>query len=307
MKTAVLFLVFNRLDTTRRVFEAIRAARPPRLYLASDGPRESRTGEAGKVQAVREFLLSRIDWDCEVQTRFREDNQGCRLAVSDAITWFFQHESEGIILEDDCLPDPTFFPFCESLLHHYRDTPQVMHISGNQFVPNYDNGASYYFAAIEHCWGWATWADRWRKFSLDLTRYDETKIAAAFPRKADRKYWIDILHRMQRNEIDSWAFPWTLNILAHRGYCINPSSNLVSNIGFGSDSTHTRSHDSPLANLPTQPIHSITHPRDLSIDQAAVVYICEHVFGIRDEGLVARTTRTLRRLLRRYYRRQTDG
>jgi len=121
MISPVLFLIFNRPDTTTRVFEAIRAARPERLYVAADGPRMTREGEAERCAEARRIATA-VDWPCEVKTLFRETNLGCRAAVSGAITWFFEHEEEGIILEDDCLPDPSFFPYCTELLAHYRDT-----------------------------------------------------------------------------------------------------------------------------------------------------------------------------------------
>ncbi|MFP4332877.1 MAG: hypothetical protein ACLFQJ_06210, partial [Campylobacterales bacterium] len=144
LKTAVLFLVFNRLDTTKQVFEAIRQAKPPRLYVAADGAREAKEGEDQKVKAIREYILQHIDWDCEVKTLFREKNLGCKIAVSSAITWFFENEEMGIILEDDCLPSQSFFWFCEELLERYKDDMRIMMVSGYNKVQRYNQQNSYF-------------------------------------------------------------------------------------------------------------------------------------------------------------------
>ena len=133
LKSPVLFLVFNRPDTTRRVLEAIRQAQPSQLFIAADGPREGKSGEAEKCADVRRIVNEGIDWDCEVKTLFRDKNLGCKVAVSRAIDWFFEHVEEGIILEDDCLPHPTFFRFCEELLNKYRDDERIGQISGDNF------------------------------------------------------------------------------------------------------------------------------------------------------------------------------
>src|SRR5690349_2048344 len=132
MKSAILFLVFNRPETTARVFEAIRAAQPPRLYVAADGPRASRIGESERCDLTRR-IASAVDWPCDITTLFRAANLGCKNAVSSAISWFFEHEEEGVILEDDCLPDPSFFRYCDELLAHYRDDTRIGLISGNNF------------------------------------------------------------------------------------------------------------------------------------------------------------------------------
>ena len=145
LKTAVLFLIFNRPDTTKQVFEAIRKSKPPRLYVAADGPRTDKSGEAEKVEQVRRIAMQ-VDWNCEVKTLFREENLGCGKAVSSAITWFFKNEEEGIILEDDCLPNQSFFWFCEELLERYRDDMRIMAVSGDNFQKGLArNEFIYYF------------------------------------------------------------------------------------------------------------------------------------------------------------------
>ena len=157
LQTPVLFLIFNRPDTTEKVFDAIRAAKPLRLYVASDGPRANQSGEDQIVNKVREISTS-VDWSCEVKTLFQKENLGCKKAVSKGITWFFEQEKQGIILEDDCLPHPDFFVFCENLLEHYADNKHVWAITGDNFQNGQKRGeGSYYFSRYNHVWGWASW------------------------------------------------------------------------------------------------------------------------------------------------------
>ena len=294
MKKAVLLTFFNRPDTTLRVFDAIREAKPPRLYLASDGARDSKTGEKEIVENLRKEVLKRIDWECDVKTLFRGKNWGCRDAMSSSISWFFDNEFDGIILEDDTVPNQSFFTFCENLLDKYKDEKRVMHISGNQFLENFNNGASYYFARIEHCWGWASWADRWKlyKYGTDLNDFDLSNIVKFSTDPFVQQYWINILRKMQRHEINSWAYQWTFRIVENDGLCINPSVNLVSNIGFQENATHTKVEISKWANMPTFEITKIIHPQNLTMDEGAVNRIYKEHFGIKllEERLKGRKT-----------------
>ncbi|GHT86478.1 hypothetical protein FACS1894137_12140 [Spirochaetia bacterium] len=215
--TPVLFLVFNRLDTTKQVFEAIRKAVPPRLYVASDGPRDNRDGEKEKVEEVRDYVLKSIDWDCEVKTLFREKNLGCGKAVSGAITWFFENEEMGIILEDDCLPDQDFFMFCEELLEKYKDDERIYHIAGNNPLTFIKSPYSYYFARIPHIWGWASWRRAWNHYSFDIVDLSDfiitKKINGVFNRIIDRVFFIDSFKKMEKHEIDTWDLQWAYTVL----------------------------------------------------------------------------------------------
>lgn len=280
MKKAVLFLIFNRPDTTQKVFEAIRQVKPPRLYIASDGARIEKEGELDIVEKTRRLVLDNIDWECEVKTLFRDKNLGCRIAVSDAISWFFNQEEDGIILEDDCLPSRSFFTFCEDLLDYYRDNKKIMHISGDQFISNFDNGASYYFGKIMHCWGWAGWADRWKYYGNDLMEYDLKNIEKFSENKDVQKYWLDILQKMKDSSINSWAYQWAFKIVEKEGLCINPSENLISNIGFVENSTHTSDSTNLFANLNIYEMNRIIHPKKIEIDYNAVNEIYRDHFGI---------------------------
>jgi hypothetical protein len=254
----VLFLVFNRPDTTQQVFESIRQVRPSRLYIASDGPRPERPGEAEKVQAVRDYVVTHIDWPCEVKTLFRDNNLGCRLAVGTAIDWFFENEPEGIILEDDCLPDPSFFSFAEELLAHYRDDERVMIISGDYFHGRaYQPSHSYFFSRHVHIWGWASWRRAWRHYDHEMKQWPALRntdwlLTVGDGNRDFQRYWTRIFDTAYSGEIDSWAYRWVFSCWAQSGLGILPSHNLVTNIGFGKDATHTTGSDNHLANLPTE-------------------------------------------------------
>jgi hypothetical protein len=283
LQTAVLLLVFNRPDTTAQVLEAIRKAMPPRLYIAADGPRTDRDGEADKVAKVREIATS-VDWPCEVKTLFREENLGCKYAVSGGITWFFDHEEQGIILEDDCLPHADFFTFCETLLDRYAANESVSVVTGNNFQDGQRRGeASYYFSKYNHCWGWATWRRAWNRYRGDLPFWPEWSQSDNWcnktPDTVERRYWRKIFDRVWMGKIDSWAYPWAASIWYHDGLTATPNVNLVSNIGFGPDSTHTASTDSPFANMTTKSIGEIVHPVIIAKDEAADRYVFDHHFG----------------------------
>ena len=170
LKTPILFLVFNRLETTKQVFDVIRLGKPERLYIAADGPRLERVGEAEKVQSVQDYVLSNIDWDCEVKTLIREQNLGCRKAVSNAIDWFFEHEEAGIILEDDTVPDPSFFQFCQELLEYYWEDERVMSIVAPNIQGALNLEQSYLFSRYSLFWGWATWRRAWQKYMIAIWR-----------------------------------------------------------------------------------------------------------------------------------------
>lgn len=244
LKTPVLFLIFNRLDTTKQVFEAIRKAEPPRLYIASDGPRENKEGEKEKVETIRKYVLEHIDWDCEVKTLFRDKNLGCGKAVSQAITWFFENEEMGIILEDDCLPSQSFFWFCEELLERYKDDERIGMISG--FNYGYTNRLikySYYFSKYPMIWGWASWRNRWLNCDFNMNNLYEVELTKQLLLIFDNKKYkekMNILKAVKENKIDTWDYQWSFNLYLNNQLTIIPKNNYIINIGFGYDATHTK-------------------------------------------------------------------
>ncbi|MCK5605254.1 FkbM family methyltransferase, partial [Candidatus Pacearchaeota archaeon] len=253
LETPVLFIVFNRPDTTQQVFSAIRKAQPKQLFVACDGPREDRAGEWEKCQQTRD-IIKQVDWDCEVKTLFQEQNLGCGLGPATAITWFFDNVEEGIILEDDCLPHPDFFPFCQQLLDYYRSNERIMHISGDNFQYGRKRGhASYYFSIYTHTWGWATWRRAWKHYDFYLTSVEHRKHA--------------------------WDMQWMISVGNNNGLAVLPNVNLVSNIGCGPNATHTKD-TARYTNLPTESlVFPLVHPKIISPNKAADRYTRYTHFG----------------------------
>ena len=284
LKTPVLFLVFNRPDVTRQVFETIRRAKPPRLYIAADGPRSDREGEAEKVKAVREFLNSSVDWDCEVKTLFREKNLGCREAVSSGIDWFFENEEMGIILEDDCLPNQSFFQYCEEVLEHYRNDTRIVAVAGG----NFQNGVvrnefSYYFSMFNHCWGWASWRRAWKYYEKDMCSWpyirDNNRLEDILLSRTEVKHWSKMFREVYENKVDSWAYCWTFSCWLQSGLTVLPNVNLVSNIGFRGDGTHTLV-DGPRANMKVYELSfPLKHPSCIIRDKKADEYTEKTIFS----------------------------
>lgn len=239
----ILLIIFNRPNETRYVFEIIKEIKPVNLFVAADGPRIDRPREEEICELVREIATA-VDWDCEVKTLFRERNLGCQQAVSGSIDWFFENVSEGIILEDDCLPNQTFFRFCQELLQRYRYDERIFVISGNNFQKGQKRTEySYYFSLFNHCWGWATFKRAWKYFDFDLQLWPEIEkgrwLLDILQDKNAYKYWTKILRDVSEGEKNSWAYRWTLACWLQSGLSILPNVNLVQNIGFGKNATHT--------------------------------------------------------------------
>jgi hypothetical protein len=263
-KSAVLFVIFNRPDTTLLVFEQIKAAKPKRLYVAADAPRADKPGEEQLCEEAR-AIVNCIDWECEVKTLFREENLGCKCAVSSAITWFFNNEEEGIVIEDDCLVANSFFMFCDTLLEKYRYDTRIRHISGSNFQQGEKWGqASYYFSNRTHVWGWASWKRVWNDYDDALTKCNNDEIKEyiqniyADPLVAET--WVDIFNDLKAGKIDSWAYQLDFANLINNGLTIVPNENLVSNIGFGKDATNTLDTENVYSNIPITEIEEITNP-----------------------------------------------
>ncbi|MEF3279923.1 MAG: nucleotide-diphospho-sugar transferase [Elusimicrobiota bacterium] len=246
MKIPILFIVFNRSDTTQRVFEEIKKARPLRLYIASDGPREDKKGEAKIVEKIREYLLKNIDWNCEVKTFFENKNWGPMKYVSMAITWFFENEEMGIILEHDCVPSQSFFKFCEELLVYYKDDDKVGMIFGfNPFSNRIKIDSSFFFSKYDIIWGWATWRRVWKLYDVEIKSWIEDKKSGVLNSFSDnylvRKYFqliFDLYY--YKVEKSSWDAQFSYVLMKHNMLTIVPQKNLIKNIGYGSeDAVHT--------------------------------------------------------------------
>ncbi len=245
LDTPILFLVFNRPETTQKVFDKIRQIRPRQLFVAADGPRPDRPEEKDKTDAVRKIITENIDWDCDLQTLFRSENLGCGQAVSEGITWFFTQVEQGVILEDDTLPDLSFFNFCENLLNHYTNHQQVMLITGSNFqsVKSWGKG-SYFFSRYPNIWGWASWRRAWQHYDYDLQSLDyflaNNQLDRIVQTEKEKNYWTAIFRSFQAEDsIDTWDYQWIYSIWNQKGLTIVPNKNLITNIGFGENATHT--------------------------------------------------------------------
>ena len=299
MENAVLILIFNRPDVAKRTFAEIAKAKPPRLYIACDGARENKNGEIELVNETRK-IVDLVDWQCEVKTLFQEKNLGCGLAVSSAITWFFKHEEQGIILEDDCLPNQSFFGFCEELLEKYKNEERVATISGFNYQKTKRCEASYYFSDIFECVGWASWRNVWQNyFKLDVNELDENLILSIIENKPWSKdmknYWTNAWHAMKEHKVSSWAWPFALCCMQHSLCSAISNVNLISNIGFGPEGTHTTEELDPSANTPTFEIQfPLSHPEKIETDFKADKYMHKIITRRR---LINRIKRKLRKWL----------
>ncbi|MDJ1482171.1 nucleotide-diphospho-sugar transferase [Cytophagaceae bacterium YF14B1] len=241
--TPILFLVFNRPDLAQQVFECIRQIKPKELYIAADGPRENRDDDVLKCAQTRE-IIKQVDWECEVHTLFREKNLGCKKAVSSAINWFFENVEAGIILEDDTLPDLSFFTFCEKMLNRYRDDERVMMISGYNTSEKWKAELqSYHFSYFGGIWGWASWRRAWQYYDVNISSWGEPEnkqlLKEAYFSPEQFKSREAMYNDLYNGVIDTWDLQWTYCRLMNSGLSIIPSINLVKNIGFRSDGTHT--------------------------------------------------------------------
>jgi hypothetical protein len=267
-RASVLFLIFNRPEPTREVFEAIRTYQPSRLYVAADGPRPGKPGEWSLCAKTRS-VLEQVDWECKVQTLLRDRNLGCGAAVSEAISWFFDQEEEGIILEDDCLPDPSFFSFCEEMLERFRDSPEVGSVSGNNFLPQaLHMQQPYGFSKFVQIWGWATWRRFWKAYDFKLVgeRAEWEKIIRRVnPVENQAKYWLQIFKTLRAGLIDTWDYQVMFSAWRHNHVHIFPNRNLVANLGYGADATHTN-FQSPLSHLPRQSIQDFGVTLPVTVD-----------------------------------------
>lgn len=283
--TPVAFFVFNRPQQTAAVFARIREVRPKQLLLVADGARGD--FERERVEDTR-AIVSRIDWPCDVMVNVSEANLGCRRRISSGIDWVFHHVDRAIILEDDCLPDASFFPFCAELLDRYANEPRVSMISGDNFqfgTPRGEPHASYYFSRITHIWGWATWRRAWQHYDVDMRRWGELRnspwLAQALGNPAVADFYRDWFDRTYLHMFDSWDFQWFFAHLLQDGLCVIPQANLVTNIGFGDDATHTRTSAARESNMPVEPMKfPLVHPYHIERDTSADGYTFANQFGI---------------------------
>lgn len=302
MDTPLLLIIWRRPHTLRKVIDAIRPVAPTRLFVACDGPATSRPEEYQKVAESRAVIDNEIDWPCDIERLYAENNLGCRLGVSRAITWFFSHVEYGIILEDDCVPHPDFFVYCTSLLKRYLNDSRVWCISGNNFQNGRWRGnASYYFSRYNHCWGWASWRRCWTQYDGSLSAWPDLRrtglLRSFLEDPIEREYWTQIWNRMLAvGKPDTWDYQWTFTCFANGGLTALPNRNLVSNVGFGADATHTTN---TLQRIPVaQSLGVLTHPHFVLRDTVADSYTFSHHYANYRYSLVSRLFFALKLSLR---------
>ncbi|GJL83672.1 MAG: hypothetical protein DHS20C01_33060 [marine bacterium B5-7] len=303
LNTPVVLIVFNRPESTTRVFEAIRNAKPKQLLVIADGPRVEHPEDVERCAAAR-AVIDGIDWDCEVQTCFSNTNLGTRKRVVSGLDWVFSIVDEAIILEDDCVPHSTFFSFCEDMLNRYRDDSSVLTISGNnfQFRPQPDDD-SYTFSRYPLIWGWATWRRSWMRYDESLEKWPELRnsdwLKTIFGNTDSIRYW-SYLFENTYNGFDTWDFQLCFASFLSGALNIHPNVNLVSNIGFGKDATHTWDKGDPFAAIPALAMQfPLSHPPTVTRDSEADDFIEQVLFG----GIMRSLLRGLGQRIRRRHQR----
>jgi hypothetical protein len=295
----VVLIIFKRPEMTQQVFEVIRQVQPPQLLVIADGPRDRYPEEARQCQATR-AILEQVDWDCQIFKNFSEQNLGGKQRISSGLDWVFSLVESAIILEDDCLPSPSFFFYCQELLAYYRDDQRVMTISGNAYhLPLERSGYSYRFSRYNMSWGWATWRRAWQHYDGQIRLWPEIQqqrwLGDILDNPKAERYWRDRFQEVFENKIGGWDYRWTFACWIRSGLSIHPLVNLVSNIGFNGDATHTtiKNH---LADLPLETIElPLKHPpfvlRDAQYDKLLQTHVYQMkwrdrwTYRVRAEGV----------------------
>lgn len=302
-ETPVVLIVFNRPDVTRRVLAAIREAKPSVLFVVADGPRANREGERERCRAVRDLVSVGVDWECEVKRNYSETNLGCARRVASGLDWVFGQVEEAIILEDDCVPDASFFPFCEELLARYRYDNRISLIAGCNFQADgvsRGGGGSYYFSRYLHCWGWASWRRAWTAYDHDLRSWHDGE-AQRWLRKqpwmaVEKRWWRHVLAETSGARIDTWDFPfvWPHMMAGRLGIVAQP--NLVTNIGFGPEATHTVEPSEWMGRTRHAMGWPLVHSKEVEADRVADEFTARGQFSRMN--LVFRAVRFIWRRLR---------
>ncbi|MBF2067353.1 MAG: glycosyltransferase family 2 protein [Calothrix sp. C42_A2020_038] len=265
LKTPVVFIIFKRPHTTEKVFEAIRQAKPPKLFVIADGPRSNRSDEPEKCKATR-AIIERVDWDCEVIKNYSETNLACGRRVVSGLDWVFAQVEEAIILEDDVVPHPTFFRLCEELLERYRHDKRVFSISAqNVQLGHQRTEYSYYFSRYWHSWGWATWRRAWQYYDFEMKQWEEAKennlLQYILMDMQAVTYWTELFQSTYDKQIDTWDYQWTFTCWLQNALSIIPNVNMISHIGFDTDATHNFKKDNKTVDMPIEAIEfPLKHP-----------------------------------------------
>jgi hypothetical protein len=273
MNIPILLLTFNRPDHVRRVLSAIREQQPLALYVFQDGARKDVTEDREKCQRVRDVISELVDWNCDLHTLYADRNYGCGAGPMTGISWFFSQVDEGIVMEDDCLPHPDFFGYCEELLERYRDIPEVRFINSTLYDDRWSCEASYGFSRYMVTGAWAGWKRTWQGFDLDLKGLDAKRfrkhVLQLTGNRGEANWWYAIVREIQQDDRKKsyWDFQMQIHLFRESALTIHPRVNLVSNIGFDSEGTHTFTNENLRGDRPVFPILPLTHPAAISVDK----------------------------------------
>ncbi len=300
----VLVIAYRRPDLVSEVMRAVAEAAPARLFLACDGPNPDRPEDVALVDETRRVMEAAIEWPCEVQRLYSATNQGCRTGVVRAIDWFFANVDAGIILEDDCVPHPDFFAFCADLLRRYAGHAEIMHISGDGglAVPRERRPESYVLTNEVLVWGWASWRRAWSLYDRDLERWATVRekpreVDDLFGSRIASRYWTPILDRLlDHGEPDTWDYQWSFTVRERRGVAIVPTRNLITNVGYREDATHTTQPGGARSDVPLEPLGELVHPQVVSLDESVDWAIQCEMRGFSDVEISSRWRRVMRRV-----------
>jgi hypothetical protein len=267
--TPVVFIIFNRPESTLKVFEQISRIKPSNLFVIADGPRPNKINDINDCELTRK-VIDNVDWPCNIYKNYSDINLGCGKRVTSGLDWVFENVESAIILEDDCLPHNDFFIFCETLLKKYENNDNIFSICGSNFLKGkYVNHSSYYYSSHFHVWGWATWKRAWKLndfeasgMSIDNLKY---KLNTKFKTKAELKFYKKMFFDMKNKNVDTWDYQWFFTHIYFDGLTIIPNYNLISNIG--PNGAHFKNDNlNPRINLPTHSILPIKYPNSITID-----------------------------------------
>lgn len=287
----ILLIAFNRPDHVRQVLTEIRKQQPAQLFVCQDGPREGNEIDHIRCQEVRDVIKELVDWPCELHTLYQEKNLGCGPGPAAGITWFFEHVEMGIVLEDDCLPHPEFFLYCEELLNKYKYDNRISFIGGcNYNIPISANDSYSFMGGHHQTWGWASWRRVWTQFDYYLNYWDfklfQRVIKQYYKDRKQQNYWAEIFEKVKLDRLNEscWDYQFYFSCWKNQQYAIYPKVNLVSNVGFGNDATHTNADGNALLCIQTQSIMPLKHPKkviyDQSIDDSMMrKYIISYEYG----------------------------
>lgn len=279
--TPVLLIIFNRPDKVERLIDSLRTVKPAKVYVSADGPRKHVPADNARCIAARS-VINKIDWPCEVFTNFHDCNTGADFGPEKALNWFFAEVDEGIVLEDDCIAHPDFFRFATDMLSRYRTNDKIMMISGNNFQNGISRGeGSYYFSKYPSTWGWASWKRAWQHYDTKNSAYteflDKNTLDTICQSNIEKKFWKKFFEQISNGKLEHWDIKWLFAIWNNNGISVTPNVNLVKNVGFGHDATHTFKHDDVMV-VDTVELGEIIPPATMAVNKEADAYLFRHVY-----------------------------